>query len=453
MPRSDASLSDETINFIENAKPAKPRRFVMVTKGAQVLNLVIFKKGNLQNYIKEAKEAGTGVVSHGVFSGGGKNLVFQLAQADGFDAAPVKNQVLKAFLAEQGLDFKPTFEIVNVLPPVPDAEDLVADISGKTSGSPESNATPSQGALSQGAPSPVTPSADDRAAKLNAAVRKLQPPLTTLVADQPQYKPELVASLKQIIDGIKQSNFDDAEKQLISLAKRIKELHTTDGAAAKPDNNSSATNDLEQTYRQLLAQLEPLYQRALAGQFGDTSKLRVVMGYAIEQAAARVFEKSITALQRLQPMLAEALSGAAGKETDVIAKGLVAERAKLMQSRWQAAVADMTSEVEKLRSAIRSTVPDEDADEIADEAQAVVDDFCEELNDAIFAMSGANVEDLSSVSLVKELISAYRQRIKNHGVIQFLQLARQELGEDAASYDLAAVFLSALDDLESRLAS
>ncbi len=177
------------------------------------------------------------------------------------------------------------------------------------------------------------------------------------------------------------------------------------------------------------------------------------MGYAIEQAAARVFEKSITALQRLQPMLAEALSGAAGKETDVIAKGLVAERAKLMQSRWQAAVADMTSEVEKLRSAIRSTVPDEDADEIADEAQAVVDDFCEELNDAIFAMSGANVEDLSSVSLVKELISAYRQRIKNHGVIQFLQLARQELGEDAASYDLAAVFLSALDDLESRLAS
>ncbi len=453
MPRSDASLSDETINFIENAKPAKPRRFVMVTKGAQVLNLVIFKKGNLQNYIKEAKEAGTGVVSHGVFSGGGKNLVFQLAQADGFDAAPVKNQVLKAFLAEQGLDFKPTFEIVNVLPPVPDAEDLVADISGKTSGSPESNATPSQGALSQGAPSPATPSADDRAAKLNAAVRKLQPPLTTLVADQPQYKPELVASLKQIIDGIKQSNFDDAEKQLISLAKRIKELHTTDGAAAKPDNNSSATNDLEQTYRQLLAQLEPLYQRALAGQFGDTSKLRVVMGYAIEQAAARVFEKSITALQRLQPMLAEALSGAAGKETDVIAKGLVAERAKLMQSRWQAAVADMTSEVEKLRSAIRSTVPDEDADEIADEAQAVVDDFCEELNDAIFAMSGANVEDLSSVSLVKELISAYRQRIKNHGVIQFLQLARQELGEDAASYDLAAVFLSALDDLESRLAS
>ncbi len=268
MPRSDASLSDETINFIENAKPAKPRRFVMVTKGAQVLNLVIFKKGNLQNYIKEAKEAGTGVVSHGVFSGGGKNLVFQLAQADGFDAAPVKNQVLKAFLAEQGLDFKPTFEIVNVLPPVPDAEDLVADISGKTSGSPESNATPSQGALSQGAPDPATPSADDRAAKLNAAVRKLQPPLTTLVADQPQYKPELVASLKQIIDGIKQSNFDDAEKQLISLAKRIKELHTTDGAAAKPDNNSSATNDLEQTYRQLLAQLEPLYQRALAGQFG-----------------------------------------------------------------------------------------------------------------------------------------------------------------------------------------
>ena len=124
---SDEKLSDDTIACLEQAKKGKPRKFVLVNKGAAVVNLVVYKKGSVEKYKKEAKEAGSGQVSYGVVTGSGMELNFQLARSDGFERAPVKPMTLKEFLAERG-DFKckPLIEIVDAPLVVLDDEDPLA---------------------------------------------------------------------------------------------------------------------------------------------------------------------------------------------------------------------------------------------------------------------------------------------------------------------------------------
>src|SRR6478752_3526904 len=120
-------LGDDTIACLEQAKKGKARKFVLVCKGAAIVSLVVYKKGSLEKYKKEAKEAGSGLVSHGVVTGTGMELNFQLARADGFERPPVKPTTLKDYLSEKG-DFrcKPLFEIVDTSLVVLDDEDPLA---------------------------------------------------------------------------------------------------------------------------------------------------------------------------------------------------------------------------------------------------------------------------------------------------------------------------------------
>ncbi len=126
--KSEEKLSDETLAFLEDTRKGKPRRFAMICKGASVVGLVVYKKGSVEKFKKEAKESGKGQFYHGVIEGKGREITFKLARADGFDSAPVKNMALKDFLTENSdSNFKPTFEIVDVLAQVLDEDDpLVA---------------------------------------------------------------------------------------------------------------------------------------------------------------------------------------------------------------------------------------------------------------------------------------------------------------------------------------
>lgn len=119
----NSTVSDESKEFLEQAKKGKPRKFAMICKGTNVVSLVVFKKGSYEKRKKEAKESGKGQFYFGVIDGKGMDLRFTLARADGFDSAPVKSVVLKGFL-EESADFKckPTFEIVDQLEVVLDED-------------------------------------------------------------------------------------------------------------------------------------------------------------------------------------------------------------------------------------------------------------------------------------------------------------------------------------------
>ena len=119
------AVSDDTKEHLSQAKKGKPRKFVLVTKGAEVAGLVVFKQGTAKQY---KSEAGQGKFYHGVVEGGGQSLVFSLARSDGFDKEPVRAATLKKYLEDEA-DFacRPAIQIVDTPPLVLDKDDpLVA---------------------------------------------------------------------------------------------------------------------------------------------------------------------------------------------------------------------------------------------------------------------------------------------------------------------------------------
>lgn len=102
------AVDSETKKFMEEVKKGKPRRFVMICKGVKILSLIVYKKGSLDKYKKQAKESGKGQFYHGVVEGKGVNIAFKLLRSDGYEKPPGKELILKDFLkTEVEMKFKP----------------------------------------------------------------------------------------------------------------------------------------------------------------------------------------------------------------------------------------------------------------------------------------------------------------------------------------------------------
>lgn len=114
------ALNPETVKTLELVKKSgKPCKFVLISKGADIVSVVVYRRGSDDGRIREAKEAGSGNTSCGVVDGKGANLSFKLLRADGYNNAPVKNVAFKNFLNDgNDLKVKPTIEIVDKLPDV-----------------------------------------------------------------------------------------------------------------------------------------------------------------------------------------------------------------------------------------------------------------------------------------------------------------------------------------------
>ena len=150
-------MNSESLKHLEDARKGKLRRFVIISKGVKILSMVVFKRGSISKYKKEAKKEAKGKFFHGVISGKGKNIVFQLSSDDGYDKPPSKEIILKDFLAKKsGILFQPRYQIVTSLPLVDDQEEDQADAPPKAASPPEpgtlpASATPTSEAISSGA--------------------------------------------------------------------------------------------------------------------------------------------------------------------------------------------------------------------------------------------------------------------------------------------------------------
>src|SRR5262245_37423564 len=122
MPKSTTpAVSDESEDFLDDVRNGKARRFVMICKGQTIISLVVYKKGSLDKFIREAKDAGTGTISYGVLDGKGPNINFKLARADGFKEEPTTAIKVKTLLKDEcDLTFTPSFVIVEAHGPVLD---------------------------------------------------------------------------------------------------------------------------------------------------------------------------------------------------------------------------------------------------------------------------------------------------------------------------------------------
>jgi hypothetical protein len=185
------AIDQDTIKHLEDVKKGKPRHFVMICKGVKIVSLIIYKKGTVERYKKQAKEEGTGLFFHGVIDGKGESIVFNLLRSDGYESPPGKDLILKDFLnTESGIRFKPVYRIVDVLPEVGVGDDDTAnfEVTYEAAGqSSELKAPPPVGAAAIG----------ERLKTLAPHLKKAQALETSVSADLKQRASEVQAYARQ----------------------------------------------------------------------------------------------------------------------------------------------------------------------------------------------------------------------------------------------------------------
>lgn len=203
----DYTVDKDSREELDEVRKGKPRKFVMVVKGTTIVSLVVYKKGGVEKYKKQAKESGTGQVYFGVVDGRGLDITFKLAIADGFEKEPLKAPVLKAFLEEKAeFKAKPTFEIVAVNGPVLDLEDPLVQRFLKVQ----------ERAVVAGQTHP------DRDAEFKTACREI---IGLIEQDQLQTVPERITQLEQTLDGLGVSTTPESGDPLLkTIAEAMKKL-------------------------------------------------------------------------------------------------------------------------------------------------------------------------------------------------------------------------------------
>jgi hypothetical protein len=256
-----APVSEESVRFLEEVKKGKPRKFAMICKGASLVSLVVYKKGNVEKYKKEAKKSGKGQFYFGIVDGKGVDIRFALARADGFEKPPVKTLTLKSFLADSAdLKFKPYFEIVDEPQLVLDEDDPLvarflrwqeaalraceahpdraAEINSlcRQIGSHLDQDQPDPatekldqletllGGLGEGAPAaPSAPTTPD-GQKLSKALTALTPLVQKALSADPTRKSEILAPAASIKELLSQGQLVEAREQLLAYGEFLKGL-------------------------------------------------------------------------------------------------------------------------------------------------------------------------------------------------------------------------------------
>ena len=295
------------------------------------------------------------------------------------------------------------------------------------------------------APTAPAPTVDNDALKLKLqeALNKLVPQLKQAVVTYPDRKVELLTPVAQIKKQMDSGDLQEAKKGIIAVGQLLKSVMAQSGSLEQ----TKTDDPLRAEYERKLAILQPMYDRALQEQLGDTSKFRTVMTYASEQSEAGVFGNAIKALDRLNQAIENAIA-AGKKETDVIPENIVKDRQKFLLSRWQEIIRESYQELDKLLKPI-AEVPGENPQELVASIRESLDVFVDELNDAILGTKTATSENTEPLQSALEAIKSYRSKIESDPVLIQLNQAKAELGVDI---QVSAKLLVGLDELEANLA-
>jgi len=161
------------------------------------------------------------------------------------------------------------------------------------------------------------------------------------------------------------------------IALKFKEAQTLEGkqdtqaaiamldeVSAMIENLAAGRNKLEAEWKQRFKAFEPDLANVLQQGLGDPSKLRAARDMAIEKAGGGDYESALKILDRLQPVVTQALAGAAppGKEEAKSGKREISPAVAFTQSRlaWNGAREKIQSDLQALEKAILEAARDED---------------------------------------------------------------------------------------------
>lgn len=267
MPNDNSpALDKDSRSELEAVKKGKSRRFVLLTKGASIVSLVVYKKGSVESYKKQAKESGTGQLCHGIVTGPGPDIVFQLAATDGFDKQPVKELVLKQFLEEAGFKFKPEIQLVEEHPPVLDEDDALVK-----------------------------------------RYFKLRDTATSVAKSRPEREAELKSACDEIVKLLDRDQDDQAAAKLDALEKLL--AATNDSAQASgpigspPPLPSSSSGNEMQIFSARLKSIKPELDDLVAGGGKEGVAAKEIAGGLPEIVKSKDFDKGNAALDKIETLL------------------------------------------------------------------------------------------------------------------------------------------------------
>lgn len=211
---------------------------------------------------------------------------------------------------------------------------------------------------------------------------------------------------------------------LQALAKRLKELRDQFGQIADPDILAKLTKALKTATETLRAKQLDL----AASQIDKIEKALKSLGVGADAAA---------------PQAADDPAARAREETG-IAQGTVKKRAFLM-TRWQKIPGELKAEIAKLQASMALDVPEEDPDSLTASIQSSLDDFCEEMQDALD--EAINAGDPGYSKSVK-LIGEFKKRVQSDKLIQHIKNNPFDGGAD-----VEPVLMSALDEMQQTLSA
>jgi hypothetical protein len=413
------AVDSETKKYLEEVKKGKARKFVMICRGVKILSLVVYKKGSLERFKKQAKEEGKGKFYHGVVDGKGLNIHFKLRRSDGYEKPPSKELILKDYLlSEADMRFKPVYEIVNELPDVDASDEDVATID--TVVRDESHEHTSVDG----------PPTTDETAVIKRRLKALAPAIQQVRAQGGFLGQELDRCVKTLKDLRQRNELVKANAVLDRMEQLIDEASTkVDPATAKPVDETQRADD--ERWQDLLAEIEPKYRKAISETLGKdehkiTAQMRVIFDFARDKAESDEFDNAINAIKRLTPLFEQ----------------FTEAEAKLFafpKTRFDRVMPALQPEIRSLRDLIKLGGHDKHPDSLCNRLENRLQAFCDELRDDV---------DRGIRNRDARIVDQLKQRVQSNTLVRHLAGNPFTKGEV-----FVTTILGALDDVGSQLAS
>jgi hypothetical protein len=375
-----AKLDKESIEQLDQVRKGKSRKFVMVTKGTNILNLIVFKKGTYEKYRKQALSAGPGQVCTGIVEGKGQDITFKIAETDGFSKEPVKALTIRTFLEEKA-DFKckPSFEVVPSHEPLLDEDDPLVQRflalraqAEQVAQADASRASDLRGLCKQIAVDLDQDQDEAATAKLKTLEQMLGKPATAPVASPTASATTAPTTPSNAATGDAKVDFLNRLKQLKPGIDELKGQASPDGqevAALAGQVGDAAREGRFSEGLQLLEQLEDVLQRAGAGT-GQAEPADTIPLPPPPPPPTAPDKKLAAALRFLAPKITQTLRAYPEQKAAITA--LKGDVEKALAAGNPTAADTALKSLEKLLNSLGSVSP-EAADEFHDQWDAAVD--------------------------------------------------------------------------------
>jgi hypothetical protein len=326
-PDDMPGISEETVDMLEGqVKKGKARKFFLIYKGASIKTLVVFKKGPFGPKIMKAKKDGfKGDVAYGVVTGSGQNLVFQLPgtgevaaamKVDSWEAEPpTKRAKLREFLVDNGLKFKPTYEVVTELANAPDP-DAESDIPVPPP-PPGSEATDENEGGSEQPEAP--PSPDAAALSFMERLKALKPDMAKVIAGGVSVSQDVKLRASEAAVFARKKDFAAA----IEVLNDVEEL-TNKGLAEMSAGASGNDEAQASAFKSRLQSLLPQLKVAIGTPAGDEAKLRASEAQVFSRK--NDFAQANVLLEQVEGLLKAPVSDTVGETGDNKAQQFAQQR-------------------------------------------------------------------------------------------------------------------------------